>query len=102
MATKAKKEKIVPAAGYILIEPEEAVRKTDSGIYLPETSEEKPQKGKVLAVGDAEITDSGTKKKSPVKKGDIIIYKKWGGSEVKVDNKEYLFAKFEDILAIVK
>ncbi len=102
MAAKAKKEKIIPAAGYILIEPAEAVRKTDSGIYLPETSEEKPQKGKVLAVGEAEITDSGTKKKSPVKKGDVVIYKKWGGSEVKVGNKEYLFAKFEDILAIVK
>lgn len=90
-----------PAAGYAIIEPAEAVRKTDSGIYLPETSEEKPQKGRVLAVGADEITDSGTKKSSPAKVGDTVIYKKWGGNEVKIDGKEYLFAKFEDILAIV-
>lgn len=100
MAAK-KKTKISPAAGYVLIEPAEATRKTDSGIYLPETSEEKPQKGKVLAVGADEILDNGSKRKSPTKKGDVVIYKKWGGSEVKLDGKEYLFAKFEDILAIV-
>ena len=97
-----KKLNITPTAGHLLIEPAEAEKVTESGIYLPETSEEKPQKGKVLAVGADEITDTGTKKKSPVKVGDIIIYKKWGGTEVKVGGKEYLFAKFEDILAIVK
>ena len=85
-----------------MIEPVEATKKTDSGIYLPETSEEKPQKGKVLAVGADEMTDSGKTKKSPVKVGDIVIYKKWGGSEVKVDGQEYLFSKFEDVLAVVK
>ena len=75
--------------------------KTASGIVLPETAEgEKPQKGKVLATGPDEITDSGTKKKSPAKVGDIVFYKKWGGNEVKIDSKEYLFVKFEDILAI--
>ena len=99
---KNKKLRINPAAGYVLIEPVEATRKTDSGIYLPETSEEKPQKGKVLAVGVDEITESGKIRKSPVRVGDIVIYKKWGGSEVKVDGKEYLFSKFEDILAIIK
>jgi chaperonin GroES len=93
--------KLVPTSGYLLIEPFEAESKTDSGIYLPDSaSSEKPQKGKVLAVGESEITDSGIKRTSPVKRGDIVIYKKWGGSEVKVGNKEYLFAKFEDILAI--
>ena len=90
-----------PTAGHVLVEPAEIARKTDSGIYLPETSEEKPQKGKVLAVGSDEITQSGVKKKSPVKVGDIVIYKKWGGSEVKIDGKEYLFSKFEDILAVI-
>ena len=89
-----------PTAGYIIVEPLEAEEKTSAGIYLPDTASEKPQKGKVLAVGDDEITDSGIKKKSPVKAGDVVIYKKWGGSEVKVDGKEYLFAKFDDILAI--
>lgn len=91
-----------PTAGHILVEPIEAKKQTDSGIYLPDSSEEKPIKGKVIAVGPDEITDSGVKKKSPVKVGDYIIYKKWGGSEVKIAGEEYLFAKFEDVLAIVK
>jgi len=89
-----------PTAGYLLIEPLEKEVKTASGIYLPDTAGEKPQKGKVLAVGDAEITEKGTKKTSPVKVKDIVIYKKWGGNEVKIGNIEYLFVKFEDVLAV--
>jgi len=97
-----KKFNLIPAAGYLIIEPQGVEEKTSSGIYLPETAGEKPQKGTVIAVGADEITDSGTKKKSPVKVGDVIIYKKWGGNEVKLDGVEYLFAKFDDILAIEK
>jgi len=93
---------IVPTAGYLLLEPLEAETKTASGIYLPDTVSEKPQKGKVLAVGEDEVTDSGKVKKSPAKVGDIVIYKKWGGNEVKINGMEYLFSKFEDILAIEK
>jgi chaperonin GroES len=89
-----------PTAGYLLIEPLDKETKTASGIYLPDSAGEKPQKGKVLAVGAPEITEKGTKKPSPVKVGDVVIYKKWGGNEVKIDTKEYLFVKFEDILAI--
>ena len=102
MTKKTSKLNLTPTAGYLLIEPLEAETKTASGIYLPDTANEKPQKGKVLAIGDEEITDSGAKKKSPCKLNDIVIYKKWGGSEVKINGKEYLFAKFEDILAIEK
>ena len=98
--TVKSKLNLKPAAGYLLIEPVEKETKTASGIYLPDSAEEKPQKGKVLAVGADEITDSGAKKSSPAKVGDIIIYKKWGGNEVKIEGQEYLFAKFEDILAI--
>ncbi len=97
-----KKISIVPTAGYVLIEPKEASKKTESGIYLPETSDEKPQEGIVLAVGPDEILDNGKVRKASVKVGDKIIYKKWGGTEVKIGSKEYLFSKFEDILAIVK
>ena len=93
---------LIPAAGYILIEPLDKEEKTSSGIYLPDSATEKPQKGKVLAVGAEEITENGTKRKSQVKVGDVIVYKKWGGSEVKIDGIEYLFAKFDDVLAIVK
>lgn len=89
-----------PTAGYILIEPVEAETKTASGIYLPDSASEKPQKGKVLAVGADETTDSGKVRKAPVKSGDVVIYKKWGGNEVKVEGKEYLFVKFEDVLAL--
>jgi len=100
MVNKVKKLNLKPTSGYVLIEPMEAQTKTDSGIYLPDTSSEKPQKGKVLAVGGDEILDNGKVRKCPVKKGDVVIYKKWGGSEVKISGIEYLFAKFEDILAI--
>ena len=104
MAAKSiKKINLQPTPGYMLIEPFEAETKTQSGIYLPESaSTEKPQRGKILAVGADEVTDTGAIKKAPAKVGDTIIYKKWGGSEVKIANKEYLFAKFDDILAIEK
>lgn len=97
---KTSKPKLKPASGILLLEPVEVETKTDSGIYLPESASEKPQKGKVLAVGPAKETKEG-KVKPPAKKGDTVIYKKWGGSEVSVAGKEYLFAKFEDILAVV-
>jgi len=91
-----------PTAGYLLIEPLEKEAKTVSGIYLPDSAGEKPQKGKVLAVGAEEITDSGAKKQSPAKVNEIIFYKKWGGNEIKVEGREYLFVKFEDVLAVEK
>jgi len=91
--------KLQPTQGYILLEPVEVQKKTPSGIYLPDSHDEKPQQAKVLAVGPDDI-----KRKAPCKKGDLVIYKKWGGDEVKlgIGEKEYLFVKFEDILAIVK
>jgi chaperonin GroES len=101
-AKKTNNLNIVPAPGYILLEPEEKEVKTASGIVLPDTASEKPQAGYVLAVGDPEITDSGAKRESPAKVGDRVIYKKWGGNEIKIDSKEYLFVKFEDILAVYK
>lgn len=91
-----------PTAGYVLIEPEEAVKKTSSGIVLPESHDEKPQKGKVLAVGPNEPCDCSDKceKRAPCKEGDVVVYKKWGGNEYKVDEKELMFIKFEDIMAV--
>jgi len=96
------KLKLQPAAGYVLIKPGEAEKTTASGIVLPESHEEKPQKGQVLAVGPDEVTDCGTKRKAPCKVDDWVVYKKWGGNEYKVGEKEYLFIKFEDIMAIEK
>jgi chaperonin GroES len=94
---------LLPTPGYLVIEPTEAQKQTASGIYLPDSaSADKPQKGKVLAIGDEEVLDSGKTRKAPCKVGDTVIYKKWGGSEVKIDGKEYLFSKFDDILAVEK
>jgi chaperonin GroES len=82
--------KIKPASGYVFIEPTEQTAQTAGGIYLPDSAKgDKPQTGKVLAVTGA---------KAPAKKGDLVYYKKWGGNEVKVEGKEYLFVKFEDVL----
>lgn len=88
-----------PAPGYLLIEPLDKEVKTAGGIYLPETAGEKPQKGKVMAVGAKGYQD-GHEVESFAKVNDTVLYKKWGGNEVKIDQKEYLFVKFEDILAI--
>ena len=96
-------QNLQPTAGYVLIEPEEAQKKTNSGIYLPDTHEgEKPQVGVILAIGDALLHESGKEMKAPCKVGQKIVYKKWGGNEFKKeDGKELIFVKFDDILAIV-
>lgn len=109
-------KKIQPSAGYVLVEPAKIEEKTVSGIILPENEGEKPQYGVVLAVGEATCCDDscncscdcGDKKstiqscEAPVKVGDKVIYKKWGGNEFKIDDTEYQFLKFEDILAVIK
>ena len=102
---KSAKQKLnlFPTEGNLVVLPEELAEKTKSGIYLPDSVKgEKPSRGKVVAVGAATKTDSGVVRKSPVKVGDTVIYKKWGGTEVLIDNKEYVFVKFEDVLAIEK
>lgn len=103
MATKVlKANNLQPLPGYILVEPAEVEKQTASGIYLPDSHDEKPQQGNVLAVGDNWNTEHGATIKAPVKKGDTVVYKKWGGNDVKIGSKEYQFLKFEDILAVVK
>lgn len=99
-------KKIQPTAGYVLVEPAKAEEKTISGIILPENDSEKPQYGVVLAVGanfdSCDGKDCNCVCQSPAKIGDQVIYKKWGGNEFKIDDTEYQFLKFEDILAIIK
>lgn len=101
MAVTISVKNITPTPGYVLVEPAKAQKQTASGIYLPESHDEKPQHGTVLAVGEDVVVD-GDKVSSPVKKGDIVIYKKWGGNDMKIGDVEYQFLKFEDVLAIVK
>lgn len=90
-----------PAPGYLLVEPAKQEKQTASGIYLPDSHEEKPQYGTVLAAGGKLINDRGVEVDSPAKKGDTVLYKKWGGNDVKIGDIEYQFLRFDDILAIV-
>lgn len=92
---------IKPLMGYVLVEPSEAETKTSSGIILPESAQEKPAQGLVVAVGDDWITE-GKVVKAPVKVGDIVVYKKWGGDEIKVSGKELKLVKFDDLMAILE
>ena len=94
--------KVKPLADNILIEPIEKEEKTASGIVIPDTAKEKPQEGKVVAVGPGRFSESGQMIKPGVSVGDKVIYKKWGGNEVKIKGQEYLIVKEEDILAVLK
>ena len=87
---------IKPLADRVLIEPQEAQTKTAGGIYIPDTAKEKPQQGKVIAVGPG-------KKDEPmeVKAGDVVLYGKYAGTEVTVEDEKYLIVKQQDILAIL-
>ena len=88
--------------GYVLVKPEEANQKTSSGIYLPESAQEKPAQGTVLSVGDDMVFDNGKVLKAPVKVGDKVVYKKWGGDEIKIEGKELKLVKFDDLMAILE
>ena len=94
--------KVRPLSDYVLIEPKkEKDTTTPSGIVLPDSAKEKPQEGKIVAVGNGRKDENGKVIKLDVKVGDVVMYKKWGGNEIKIDNKEYLLVKEEDILAII-
>jgi len=95
--------KIKPLSDHILIEPISQEEKTKSGILLPETAEkERPEQGKVTAVGPGRRLASGKRVPLEVKKGDTVLFTKYGPNEIKVGDKEYLIAKEEDILAILE
>lgn len=97
----SKKVKIEPLLDYVLIKPLEGEAKTPSGIVLPDTAKEKPQIGQVMAVGSGALSDDGKKLPMLVKVGQKVMYKKWGGNEVKVEGEEWLLVEQKDILAII-
>lgn len=92
---------IKPMPGYVLVEPAKAEKQTASGIILPDSHDEKAQHGTVVSVGADTTDEKGNKIVAPVKKGDMVIYKKWGGNEFKLGDTEYQFFKFEDVLATI-
>jgi chaperonin GroES len=90
-----------PLEDRVIVKTVESQEVTASGIVLPDTAQEKPQRGKIVAVGDGKVDESGKRIPLDVKKGDEIIYSKYGGTEVKVDGQDLLIMKASDILAKV-
>ena len=88
--------KIQPLSDRVLVEPQAAETKTASGIYIPDSAKEKPQQGKVVAVGKGKKDHDMT-----VKVGDVVLYGKYAGNELKLDGKDYLIMREDDILAII-
>ena len=93
--------KLVPLADRVVLKQLEAEEKTKGGIILPESGKEKPQQAEVVAVGPGGVVD-GKEIKMEVKKGDQVIYSKYAGTDVKLDDEEFIIVKQSDILAVVK
>jgi len=98
----ASKLKLKPLGGRAIVEPIEQDEKTASGLYLPETAKEKPQEGKILAVGPGERDEDGKYIPMDVNVGDKVLFAKYSGTEVKVDGKKLLILRESDILAVIE
>ena len=93
--------KVKPLADRVLIKPSETEEEKRGEIIIPDTAKEKPQQGEVMEVGPGRMTDDGKKVAMEVKKGDKVLYGKYSGTEVTIDDVEYLVVRESDILAIV-
>ena len=91
-----------PLGDRVLVKPEKAEQKTASGLYISSGAQEKPQRGEVIAVGAGKLADKGERIPVDVKVGDVVIYGKYGGNEVKIDGEEYLLMRDSDIYAVVE
>ena len=94
--------KIRPLGDKVLVQRLEAETKTAGGIVLPDTAKEKPQRGKVVNVGKGKVLDDGTVRKMQVKKGDMVLFTSYAGTEVKIGGKEHLIMSESDIMAIIE
>jgi len=94
--------KVRPLHDRLIVQRLEEEEKTKGGIIIPDTAKEKPIEGKVIAVGAGRIKKDGTKIPLEVKKGDRVLYAKYGGTEVRIDGEEYLMMKEDDVLAIIE
>jgi chaperonin GroES len=93
--------KIRPLSDKVLVERIEAEGKTAGGIVLPDTAKEKPQRGKIVSVGQGKLLEDGTRRQVQVKKGDLVLFTSYAGTEIKVDGKEYLIMDESDIMAVI-
>lgn len=95
--------KLVPLEDRVIVEPMTEEEKTKGGVYLPATvDKEKPEEGKVIAVGPGKLLDSGKRGAMDIKVGDKVVFTKYGPDEVKLNDKKYLIVRQSDILAIIK
>jgi chaperonin GroES len=94
--------KIRPLADKVLVQRLEAETKTAGGIVLPDSAKEKPQRGKVVSAGQGKVLEDGTLRKVQVKKGDMVLFTSYAGTEVKIDGKEYLIMNESDIMAVIE
>ena len=94
--------KIRPLADKVLVQRLEAESKTSGGIVLPDSAKERPQRGKIVSVGAGKTLDDGSVQKMQVKKGDTVLFTSYAGTEVKVDEKEYLIMSESDIMAVIE
>ncbi len=90
---------IKPLADRVLVEPKEAETKTASGLFIPDTAKEKPQEGEVLAIGPGKRSEKGDHVPMDVAVGDIVLYAKYGGTEIKIEGQELMILRESDILA---
>lgn len=93
---------IKPLHDRVMVRPMEEKETVKGGIIIPDTAKEKPQEGEIVAVGSGKTLDDGSVSKMSVKKGDKVIYSKYAGTEIKIDNQEYLLMREDDILGIIK
>lgn len=93
---------IKPLFDFVLVKPLQQDQMTPSGIVLPDSVKEKPQVGEIMAVGPGGVNEKGEKTTILVKPGQKVLYKKWGGNEVKVGNEEWLLIEQKDIMAVVE
>ena len=93
--------KVRPLHDRIIVKRLEEEEKTKGGIIIPDTAKEKPIEGKVIAVGDGKIKEDGTKISMEIKKGDRVLFAKYGGTEIKIDGEDYLMMREDDVLAII-
>jgi len=94
--------KIRPLSDKVLVERVEAEAKTAGGIVLPDTAKEKPQRGKIVSVGEGKLLEDGTRRQVQVKKGDLVLFTSYASTEIKVDGKEYLIMDESDIMAVIE
>lgn len=93
---------VKPLEDRVLVKPIEAESMTESGLYLPESSKEKPIRGKVIAAGPGKVLENGTRAAMSIKKGDTVVYSRYAGTEVEIEGKDHLILRENELLGVIQ